>query len=201
MLCCSALHCTALLETLLVYFVVVPGIIASKRCNHVEIYHNEVHDGGALAVGIFLHRSSDSAKVYGKNDKSRGYSWRCVDSRDFRLIIHIYMSCPVSNLADISLPSAPLSDRSSSVSRGNPENNVYRMSDAGLAILESFDAEIYGNSFADVKYGIRISLGGGNNHVHDNVFDSCSDCELRLCIFTGGGGRGTKNVRCCIHPM
>ena len=43
-----------------------PGIIASKRCNNAEIYGNTVHDGGAQAVGIFLHRSSDNAKVYGE---------------------------------------------------------------------------------------------------------------------------------------
>ncbi|CAM9709654.1 unnamed protein product, partial [Laminaria digitata] len=45
------------------------------------------------------------------------------------------------------------------------------MADAGLAILESFDAEIYDNEFSNVKYGIRISLGGGNNDVHDNLFN------------------------------
>lgn len=54
------------------------------------------------------------------------------------------------------------------------------MLDAGLAILESFDAEIYENSFTNVKYGIRISLGGGNNDVHDNVFDTCSDCKTGI---------------------
>lgn len=48
------------------------GIIASKRCNNVEIYDNEVFDGGAQAAGIFLHRSSDAAKVYGASvEKNR----------------------------------------------------------------------------------------------------------------------------------
>ena len=42
------------------------GIIASKRCNNVEIYDNEVYDGGDEAVGIFLHRSSDDALVHGE---------------------------------------------------------------------------------------------------------------------------------------
>ena len=42
------------------------GIIASKRCNNVEIYDNEVYDGGEDAAGIFLHRSSDYALVYSK---------------------------------------------------------------------------------------------------------------------------------------
>lgn len=105
-----------------VYGNVNHGIIASKRCNNVEIYDNEVYEGGAQAAGIFLHRSSDSAKVY--------------------------------------------------------NNDVHDMQDAGLAILESFDAEIYDNTFTDVKYGIRISLGGGNNFVHDNIFDTCSEYGL-----------------------
>ncbi|CAB1096849.1 MEP10 [Ectocarpus sp. CCAP 1310/34] len=38
------------------------GIIASKRCNNVEIYNNEVYNGDQ--AGIFLHRSTDDAKVY-----------------------------------------------------------------------------------------------------------------------------------------
>ena len=52
------------------------------------------------------------------------------------------------------------------------------MQDAGIAILESFDADIHDNTFSNVNYGIRISLGGGNNMVHDNVFDECSTCEF-----------------------
>ena len=53
------------------------------------------------------------------------------------------------------------------------------MQDAGMAMLESFDADIHDNTFTNVKYGIRISLGGGNNNVYDNVFDQCSTCEYR----------------------
>ncbi|CAN0225100.1 unnamed protein product, partial [Laminaria digitata] len=42
------------------------GIIASKRCDNVAIYDNVVYDGGEGAAGIFLHRSSNNAKVYGE---------------------------------------------------------------------------------------------------------------------------------------
>ena len=42
------------------------SIIASKRCNNLKIYDNEVYNGGSQAVGIFLHRSSDSCEVYGE---------------------------------------------------------------------------------------------------------------------------------------
>lgn len=102
--------------------VFLAGIIASKRCNNVVIHDNEVYDGGEGAVGIFLHRSSDDAEVYG--------------------------------------------------------NHVYNMQDAGLAIMESMNAEIYDNVFENVKYGMRISLGGAGNYIHDNTFDECSSCEL-----------------------
>lgn len=33
----------------------------------MEIYDNEVYNGGDEAVGIFLHRSSNGNKVYGEN--------------------------------------------------------------------------------------------------------------------------------------
>ena len=47
-----------------VYNNVNHGIIASKRCNNVQIYNNVVRDGGPAAAGIFLHRSSDFAEVH-----------------------------------------------------------------------------------------------------------------------------------------
>ncbi|CAM9368754.1 unnamed protein product, partial [Hapterophycus canaliculatus] len=48
-----------------VYNNVNHGIIASKRCNNLKIYNNEVRDGGPEGVGIFLHRSADDCEVYG----------------------------------------------------------------------------------------------------------------------------------------
>lgn len=62
-------------------------------------------------------------------------------------------------------------------SRFVPDNYVHDMQDAGLANLESFDSEVYDNTFENVKYGIRISLGGSNNYIHDNTFSNCSKCE------------------------
>eukprot|EP00752_Nemacystus_decipiens_P013622 g12080.t1 len=40
------------------------GIIASKRCDHLKIYENEVFDGGVDGSGIFLHRSSNDCEIY-----------------------------------------------------------------------------------------------------------------------------------------
>eukprot|EP00752_Nemacystus_decipiens_P017643 g15814.t1 len=105
-----------------VYNNVNHGIIASKRCNNVQIYNNTVYDGGPLAAGIFLHRSSDYAQVY--------------------------------------------------------DNVIYNMQDAGIAMLESMDADIHDNSIDNVRYGIRMSLGSAGNNVHDNVFKNCSDYGL-----------------------
>ena len=73
------------------------------------------------------------------------------------------------------MPKLPKHDRIRIV-----DNTVHDMQDAGMAILESFDADIHDNTFTNVKYGIRISLGGGNNNVYDNVFDQCSACEYRI---------------------
>ncbi|CAN0056924.1 unnamed protein product [Pylaiella littoralis] len=109
-----------------VYGNVNHGIIASKRCNNVTISNNEVRDGGAQAAGIFLHRSTDNAQVFG--------------------------------------------------------NTIFNMQDAGIALLESMNANIYDNSIGGtgggVKYGIRMSLGSAGNYVHDNTFDSCTDFGL-----------------------
>ena len=95
------------------------GIIASKRCNNVKIFDNEVRDGGPDAVGIFLHRSSDNAEVYG--------------------------------------------------------NTITNMQDAGIALLESMNADIHDNIIDSARYGIRMSLGSAGNNVHDNTFNDCSD--------------------------
>ena len=54
------------------------------------------------------------------------------------------------------------------------DNYVHDMQDAGMALLESFDALIYDNLFENVKYGIRLSLGSARNQVYSNTFDSCS---------------------------
>ena len=60
------------------------------------------------------------------------------------------------------------------------DNYVHDMQDAGMALLESFDALIYDNLFENVKYGIRLSLGSARNQIYSNTFDSCT-----------GGGWGT----------
>lgn len=57
------------------------------------------------------------------------------------------------------------------------DNYVHDMLDAGLANMESMNAKIYDNKFVNVKYGMRVSLGGAGNTITNNVFDKCSSCE------------------------
>lgn len=58
------------------------------------------------------------------------------------------------------------------------DNYVHDNGDAGIALLESFGAEIYDNTIENCKYGIRLSLGSANNDIHDNTFDASSTCEF-----------------------
>lgn len=51
------------------------------------------------------------------------------------------------------------------------------MPDAGIALLESFNADIHDNDIDGVQFGIRMSLGSGSNSVYDNEFNDCSDCK------------------------
>lgn len=55
------------------------------------------------------------------------------------------------------------------------------MYDAGIANLESSDSKVHDNVFKNVKYGIRISLGGQNNEIYNNTFDNCSQCKRYSC--------------------
>lgn len=57
------------------------------------------------------------------------------------------------------------------------DNYIHDNGDAGIALMESFGAEIYDNKIENCKYGIRFSLGSANNDIHDNTFDSSSSCE------------------------
>ena len=51
------------------------------------------------------------------------------------------------------------------------------MQSAGIAIMESMDATIYNNVVENVRYGVRISVGGAGNEIYDNTFDNCFDGE------------------------
>lgn len=54
------------------------------------------------------------------------------------------------------------------------------MQSAGFAIMESMDAAIFNNVVENVRYGVRISVGGAGNEIHDNTFDNCFDGEFRV---------------------
>lgn len=59
------------------------------------------------------------------------------------------------------------------------DNVIEDMQDAGIALHESFGADIHDNSVNRAEYGIRLSVGAGNNHVYDNEFNNISGGEIR----------------------
>ena len=54
------------------------------------------------------------------------------------------------------------------------DNHCYNNGDAGMAMLESSNADISGNVFENNKYGIRMSVGCTENMVHNNTFYNTS---------------------------
>ncbi|CAN0465393.1 unnamed protein product, partial [Scytosiphon promiscuus] len=50
-----------------------------------------------------------------------------------------------------------------------PGNYVHDNGDAGLAMMESFNADVSDNIFENNKYGVRFSVGCGQNIFSNNV--------------------------------
>ena len=48
-------------------------------------------------------------------------------------------------------------------------NYVHDNGDAGIALLESFGAHVSENTFANNKYGVRFSVGCGDNVFFNNT--------------------------------
>lgn len=65
------------------------------------------------------------------------------------------------------------------VASSNPlaDNVITNMGDAGIALLESEDAEIHHNTVNGAEYGIRLNLGSRDNNVYENTFNDISDGE------------------------
>ena len=142
------------------------GIIASKRCNDVSIQDNTVY-GGSNA-GLFLHRSSDNAIVRGKSS-------------------FILRRCTLHDIVRFQFPRTSFA-RKLTFERLLPQtcynrcrlhcltsvyarfagNHVYNNDDAGLAMLESFNADVSDNIFEDNLYGVRMSVGCANNVISNN---------------------------------
>lgn len=57
------------------------------------------------------------------------------------------------------------------------DNYIFNVGDAGIAVMESFDIEVYNNQVSDAKYGIRLTLGAGDNEVRDNTFENINEGE------------------------
>ena len=51
-----------------------------------------------------------------------------------------------------------------------PGNYVHDNGDAGMALLEAFNASVSDNTFENNKYGVRFSVGCGDNVFSNNIF-------------------------------
>lgn len=54
-------------------------------------------------------------------------------------------------------------------------NYVHDNGDAGMALLESFGAMVENNTFVNNKYGVRFSVGCGNNKWINNDLRNSSE--------------------------
>lgn len=59
--------------------------------------------------------------------------------------------------------------------------------------MESFDADIYDNHIVNCKYGIRLSLGSGDNDITNNTFDEIS--KYGLYTYKGSDSPDVSNGR------
>ena len=50
-------------------------------------------------------------------------------------------------------------------------NYVHDNGDAGIALMESFNAEVSGNTFESNKYGVRLSVGCADNVFSGNLIN------------------------------
>lgn len=56
-----------------------------------------------------------------------------------------------------------------------PGNYVHDNGDAGMAMLESFNADVSNNVFENNKFGVRFSVGCGRNVFSKNVISKSSE--------------------------
>ncbi|CAM9200699.1 unnamed protein product [Ectocarpus fasciculatus] len=144
------------------------GIIASKRCNNVEIYDNDVYDGDQ--VGIFLHRSSDDAKVYNNRIWNNG---------DAGIAL---MESFNADIYDNTIENCKYGIR---LSVGSADNDIHD---------NTFDSSstygLYTYQGSDDPY-----VSGNNGRVKDNSFDSnvISNTDVATKIKQGDDNSFTNN--------
>lgn len=54
------------------------------------------------------------------------------------------------------------------------DNLIENMQACGIAIMESFNVEISGNTVDGAQYGIRMATGSSDNMMYENSFDGIS---------------------------
>ncbi|CAM9210005.1 unnamed protein product, partial [Laminaria digitata] len=58
------------------------------------------------------------------------------------------------------------------------DNYVHDNGDAGMALMESFNADVSNNKFEDNKYGVRMSVGCADNVFSKNVISDSSEYNV-----------------------
>ena len=51
-------------------------------------------------------------------------------------------------------------------------NYVHENGDAGMALMESFNADVSDNTFEKNKYGVRMSVGCADNFFSQNIMEN-----------------------------
>ncbi|CAM9685419.1 unnamed protein product [Ectocarpus fasciculatus] len=183
-----------------VYNNVNHGIIASKRCNNVQIYNNEVYDGGADAVGIFLHRSGDDSQIYGNTITNMGDAGialletsRCdihdnqVDGGEFGIRVHLGSSNNkvydnvFKNIWNVGMFTYFGSDEPW-VDDGRP-----------------FDNDFYDNTIQATETGVKIK-DSDNIVIQNNAFSGTTEIEFNDAIDTVWTGN-TIPVNTCLKNI
>ncbi|CAM9604816.1 unnamed protein product [Ectocarpus sp. 12 AP-2014] len=145
------------------------GIIASKRCNNVEIYNNEVYNGDQ--AGIFLHRSSDDAKVYNNYVHDNGDAGIAL-MESFRAEIY-----------DNTIENCKYGIR---LSVGSADNDIH---DNTFDSSSTYGLYTYQGSDAP-------DVSGNDGRVKDNSFDAntVSNTDVAMKIKEGDDNSFTNNV-------
>lgn len=69
------------------------------------------------------------------------------------------------------------------------DNVITNVGDAGIAVMESFDIEVYDNLVVGALNGIRFTLGSGDSEVYENTFEDISAGEKGVFFFYRDGYR------------
>eukprot|EP00904_Undaria_pinnatifida_P005755 jgi/Undpi1/2309/HiC_scaffold_13.g05693.m1 len=128
--------------------------------------NNKVHDN--IGYGFDPHDDSDYVTIHDNTVYNNGNHGIIASKRCDHISIQVRHPSIVADAIIFSLGTT------------NPNNNVHDNADAGIAMLESFDAEVSGNTLKDNKYGIRLSVASADNVFSQNKISGSSQYSVYL---------------------